>query len=120
MTSLNSASLLPTDSTRYVVATVRPRYKHGLRSMSANPYGRKHATKREAAIEALVPGTPCPFCGYPMFKHQDLDLDHVTPVKYGGANGKTRLAHSHCNRSAGAKLKGKHRKRTKKRVLPKW
>ena len=64
--------------------------------------GGTHPTERKRQLAALVDGvTACPFCGQPMWRTQKLDLDHWPGRAYGGPQVK-RLAHRHCNRSAGA------------------
>ena len=52
----------------------------------------------------LRDGTPCWRCGFPMYRWQKLDRDHVTPRALGGTDGPAVLAHARCNRSAGARL----------------
>lgn len=63
--------------------------------------------KHKALRKALLPlayGKVCEFCGELMLRGQNLDLDHVTPRVLGGVDGPTRMAHSRCNRRAGARL----------------
>lgn len=70
---------------------------------SQRGYGYHHQRRRSAALRALVPGTPCPYCGHPMYSDMELDLDHADPLAYGGdPRGPRRLAHAPCNRRAGA------------------
>jgi hypothetical protein len=66
--------------------------------------GWSHQQARKAAVAALVDGEECPLCGWPMYRDQRLDLDHEVPRVHGGGDGPTRLAHSRCNRSAGASM----------------
>ena len=79
--------------------------------------GHSHQLDRRAAMAALIPGSPCPRCGMPMFKTERqalsrscppwmgrLDLDHVVPRLYGGGKGPKVLSHAKCNRSAGQKI----------------
>lgn len=66
--------------------------------------GSDHQKRRKTALAALIEGTPCPFCGNPMTRDMQLDLDHGTPLRLGGNGGDSRLAHRACNRRAGAKL----------------
>jgi uncharacterized protein YndB with AHSA1/START domain len=72
--------------------------------MSSPQYGAAHRARRKQAIARLVPGTPCPASGPPMYPTPSaavavgllaafgrLHLDHRVPVAMGGANGATRL-----------------------------
>jgi len=91
--------------------------------MPGSQYAWPHQKARRKAIASLVEGTRCWRCGRPMFRWQDLDLDHVVPVVLGGTDSGTVLAHARCNRSAGAtlgnRLRGRRRGR-RRRALPKW
>ena len=73
--------------------------------MSSPQYGAAHRARRKQAIAGLVPGTPCPVSGPPMYPTPSaavavglpaafgrLHLDHSVPVAMGGANG----AHPDC------------------------
>lgn len=72
---------------------------------NSDGWGYKHRKARAAALEVLVEGTRCPFCGRGMFRRQALDYDHVIPLAYGGApDGAERLSHSSCNRRGGARI----------------
>jgi hypothetical protein len=75
--------------------------------MSSPQYGAAHRARRKQAIARLVPGTPCPVSGPPMYPTPSaavavglpatfgrLHLDHSVPVAMGGANGATRLLHA--------------------------
>jgi hypothetical protein len=75
--------------------------------MSSPQYGAAHRARRKQAIARLVPGTPCPVSGPPMYPTPSaavavglpatfgrLNLDHSVPVAMGGANGATRLLHA--------------------------
>lgn len=64
-------------------------------------YGWQHQQARAKALRNLVPGTPCPFCGEPMFKDMRLDYDHHPPIALAGPGGERRLSHAACNRRAG-------------------
>lgn len=66
--------------------------------------GWRHQQERAALLAKLIPGQPCPLCGYPMYHpEQRLDLDHHIPRALGG-EGPRRLVHARCNRRAGALL----------------
>jgi hypothetical protein len=60
-------------------------------------YGHQHQQARQAALQALRDGTPCIHCGQPMYRSQNLDLDHTADrTAYRG------LAHRRCNRRVGS------------------
>lgn len=96
--------------------------------MPGATYGSEHKRARRAALDALVDGTPCYLCHRPMYIWQKLDLDHVVPVAFGGAEGPKVLVHRYCNRKAGAVIGNRSPKRrlksrsgrATKRNLPKW
>jgi 5-methylcytosine-specific restriction endonuclease McrA len=56
-----------------------------------------------SAIAAAHMGEACPYCHAPVLAGQLWELDHATPVKFGGTDqpGNLRLAHRSCNRRAG-------------------
>ena len=61
-------------------------------------YGGEHQALRRAGLP-LAYGKLCVRCGRPMLPGQPIDLDHRDDgVGYRG------WSHSHCNRSAGARL----------------
>lgn len=66
-------------------------------------YGLEHR-KRRARLLPLAYNTPCPFCGELMLKGEALDLDHSTPTVLDPHSKGDRIAHRHCNRSAGGRL----------------
>jgi hypothetical protein len=86
--------------------------------MVARPqYNSRHKARRTRAIAALIPGSPCPRCGEPMYAtpraaleaglpaaYGTLHLDHIQPVMLGGADGPVQLTHARCNTSAGGYL----------------
>lgn len=43
---------------------------------SPSPYGADHRRRRKLAIQEAY-GTPCPLCGEPMLKGQNLDFAHA-------------------------------------------
>jgi 5-methylcytosine-specific restriction endonuclease McrA len=73
--------------------------------------GYAHQKARAAALAAFRDGTPCPYCPYPMYRWQALELDHVIPRALGGISGPVRLAHAVCNRRAGGRIGGRIRAR---------
>lgn len=83
-------------------------------------YGRHHQRTRTTALRNLTPGTPCPLCGQPMYREQNLDLDHETPIALGGnPHGPRRLTHARCNRQAGARI-GQQRIRAQRVTSRRW
>lgn len=70
--------------------------------MPREGYGHRHQQERARLLAALRDGDPCPRCGGPMFRTDELDVGHVVDVADGGAHGPRRLEHAACNRSAGA------------------
>jgi 5-methylcytosine-specific restriction endonuclease McrA len=95
-----------------------------------------HQQPRKQAIARLQPGTPCPYCGHPMYptvqmaelagmhpRLRALDYDHVIPRALGGAKGPRRLTHSLCNRRAGQRLSTKirmARTKSRQRAYNRW
>jgi hypothetical protein len=94
--------------------------------------GWAHQRQRAQAIRALPPGQPCPrteICGgLPMYatwqqasaaglprKLWRLDYDDYPGRMFGGPQIK-RLAHAHCNRSAGARAGNRMRRRRPRRA----
>lgn len=74
------------------------------RTTTQRGLGHRHQALRRALLPHAY-GTPCPRCGRLMLHGQELDLDHVElPRALGGRPGTGRMAHRHCNRSAGARL----------------
>jgi hypothetical protein len=61
--------------------------------VASKPYDWKHQQKRKRMLPSAY-GRPCPFCGGIMAPWMRLDLDHTFDA----------IAHSHCNRSHGAKV----------------
>jgi hypothetical protein len=75
-------------------------------------YGWSHQKARAKALDDLVDGEPCPFCGEAMAGDMDLDYDHYPPLAMGGTpDGPRRLAHSSCNRRAGQAISARRRAR---------
>lgn len=65
-------------------------------------YGHQHRMMRMKLLENLIPGSPCAFCGQPMYSEQALDLDHSDPASRLRGEPGDRLTHSVCNRREGA------------------
>jgi len=91
--------------------------------ITAAGLGWAHRKRRALALAAMRDGDPCWRCGRPMYARQALDLDHVRPRAFGGADGPALLAHASCNRRAGA-IQGNRMRRTRfrrrRRTLPRW
>jgi hypothetical protein len=64
----------------------------------ADPYGWQHQKARKAAKAKMRDGDPCCRCGQPMYRGDDLHLDHddYDRTVYLG------LSHATCNERAGA------------------
>lgn len=65
-------------------------------------YGSAH--QRERAKWAKVKDKVCGICHRPILQGQPWHLDHVVPVKLGGADGPRQPAHRFCNLSKGSRL----------------
>ena len=72
--------------------------------------GAEHQADRKRLLAALRPGESCWRCELPMWPHQQLDRDHIVDRAMGGAAGPAVLAHSRCNRSAGARAGNRARR----------
>ena len=60
--------------------------------------GWRHQQQRERLLRMHRDGTPCWWCGEPMYRSQALDADHGVARANGGTLA-DRLLHSKCNRS---------------------
>lgn len=67
------------------------------RTTTQKGLGWDHQQNRKRLLKALVDGTPCEYCGRPMFKTQELDADHELARNHGGRKA-NRLLHASCNR----------------------
>jgi hypothetical protein len=72
-------------------------------------YDYAHQQRRDQLIPHAY-GTPCPRCGEPMLRGQELDLGHSTDVVVDPNGIGDRIEHADCNRSAGAKAQAERRK----------
>lgn len=66
-------------------------------------YGGDHQ-KRRARLLPKAYNTPCPRCGEPMLRGQELDLGHSEDLVNNPRAVGDRIEHADCNRSAGGKL----------------
>jgi|SRR5216684_155039 len=66
--------------------------------------GTAHIADKKRLLAMHRDGDPCWRCGQPMYKWQSLDRDHLVDRALGGAQGPAVLAHTACNRAAGARL----------------
>ncbi len=69
-----------------------------------DPYGAEHRATREKLLPGAY-GQPCPRCGEPMLKGQDLELGHSEDVALNPDAKGDRIEHARCNESAGATLR---------------
>lgn len=77
--------------------------------MAKQGYGWDHQQRRKKLLPKAY-GMACALCGLVMLKGQALDLDHSTPLALGGSVG-DRIIHAACNRSAGATMGNRMRRR---------
>lgn len=66
------------------------------RTTTQRGLGYGHKQNKLRLLRAHVDGTPCWWCGEPMFKEQGLQPDHEIPRSQGGVLA-NRLLHSWCN-----------------------
>lgn len=79
-------------------------YEQGRRPVPgarARGYDSQHDATR-ARLLPLAYGKPCPRCGEPMLRDQDLDLGHTVARSVDPTSRGDRIEHATCNRSAGA------------------
>lgn len=75
---------------------LKPRRK----STTERGLGWRHQRQRRRLLAMHVDGTPCWWCGQPMYRTQDLDADHSESRHYAGPHVLAdRLMHASCNRS---------------------
>lgn len=96
----------------------RPRKTPEGSATTRRGYGGEHQKARTRALAQLEEGTPCPFCGRPMYPEQELDYDHTVPLAQGGQDSPRRLSHSSCNRRAGGRLGAALRNGSARRTAP--
>jgi len=63
-------------------------------------YDAEHMATREALLP-MAYGTPCPLCSEYMWPHQELHLDHSTPLSIDSTSRGDRITHARCNLSRG-------------------
>src|SRR4051794_29556780 len=80
--------------------------------MTKPKYAGQHRRLSEL-LRSQAYGRPCVRCGLPMLPGQPLDLDHDddNPAHYRG------VAHSHCNRSAGAQKGNRVRNTNRRKII---
>ncbi|MCJ7859259.1 ATP-binding protein [Corynebacterium kalidii] len=95
------AHLLPVAAKWYdqQAASKRPR------STTERGYGHRHQTIRRRLLHNHTDGTPCDWCGQPMYRdakrnfdHAPLEADHTNDLKHHGHGDADRLLHRRCNR----------------------
>lgn len=62
--------------------------------------GWSHQVQRDHLLARHVEGTPCWWCGEPMFRSQGLAADHSVARANGGVRA-DRLLHEGCNKARG-------------------
>ena len=74
------------------------------RTTTQRGYGHTHQKRRQALLRGHQDGTPCPWCGRPMYRnpqhnwdHQPLHADHTNPLAKGGEHA-DRLMCATCNK----------------------
>jgi hypothetical protein len=63
--------------------------------VSKPQYGADHRRRREELLPESY-GNPCPLCGLPMLRGQELDLDHSTPYGVDPTSVGDRIVHEVC------------------------
>lgn len=68
-------------------------------------YGHRHQQVRKRLLIKLVDGSPCQWCGKPMFRKPEmnfdgapLEADHTKDLKHHDPSDADRLLHRRCNR----------------------
>jgi 5-methylcytosine-specific restriction endonuclease McrA len=94
--------------------------RRGSRSTTARGLGWDHQKIRRRLLARHVDGTPCEWCGEPMWKGtQELDADHTVSRSQGGRRA-DRLLHALCNRSRGDGTRDADRAPTAATVTDGW
>lgn len=78
----------------------------GAGSTVARGYGGEHQRKRKDALARMRDGDCCARCGQPMYRTQELHLDHAD----GDRSRYLGLSHAACNLSAGGRRSGHSRR----------
>lgn len=73
-----------------------PRY----RTTAQRGYGNRHKVEVQYLKDHHIEGTPCWWCGEPMYLSQGLHGDHSQPLATGGKRA-DRLLHGPCNTARG-------------------
>ena len=71
--------------------------------MAANPYGHAHQQRRLVLLDRDL-GKPCPRCGLPMLRGQEVDAGHSVDLAFDPEAVADRLEHASCGRRAGQAL----------------
>lgn len=66
-------------------------------------YDAEHERTKARLLPAAI-GEPCPRCGEPMLRAEDLELGHTTDRAVDPTARGDRIEHGNCNRSAGGRL----------------
>jgi 5-methylcytosine-specific restriction endonuclease McrA len=70
------------------------------RTTTERGLGYDHQRQRARLLRLHRDGTPCWWCGQPMYRSQDLAADHTVSRAHGGTKA-DRLLHSLCNKARG-------------------
>lgn len=74
--------------------------RRNTRSTAERGLGHEHRKHRDTLLRVHIEGTPCWWCGLPMYKRQALAADHTHTRANGGTHA-DRLLHSLCNTERG-------------------
>lgn len=66
-------------------------------------YDAAHFATRDALLP-LAYGARCPLCSQYMYPHQELHLDHSTPLATDATSRGDRIVHARCNLRKGSRL----------------
>lgn len=86
----------------------RQQTRRPTKSTTERGLGHRHQQQRARLIKSHVDGTPCDWCGEPMYRSQELEADHSVSRAQGGRLA-DRLLHALCNRQRGDGTSGETR-----------
>lgn len=100
----------------YCVESCRPPSHYTKANTTVRGYGAEHQRIRKQLLPTAY-GHRCPICAQVMLQGQDLDLDHSTPIAFGGTRA-DRITHAHCNRVRGNQTKRALRRQPPRSTTP--